>query len=76
MLETRYPFSIISYWKRLHEGEDVKILTHRKSVYADAKKRQPARWSDETRDWNPVQTVLLNPEKVEASAEEIIEEVA
>ena len=26
-----------------HEGEDVEILAHRKTVYVDVKKRQPAR---------------------------------
>ena len=37
------------------------ILDARDAVYANARARRPERWSRETRDWSPVQTVTLNP---------------
>lgn len=46
-----------------HAGLDTAILVHRKEVYEAAKARHPARWSQETRNWEPVQTVYLNPDK-------------
>jgi putative transposase len=32
-------------------------------VYKAAKQRNPERWSGETRNWNPVTEVWLNPPK-------------
>jgi len=46
-----------------HEGQDIALLSQRKAVYEAAKKRQPARWSGETRNWEPVTGVWLNPPK-------------
>jgi len=46
-----------------HTGEDVAILAQRKAVYAEAKARNPRRWSGQTRDWRPVGVVCLNPDK-------------
>ncbi|WP_159308540.1 IS3 family transposase [Spiribacter roseus] len=46
-----------------HNGEDAAILARRQQVYAEAKARNPRRWSRETRDWRPVGAVHLNPEK-------------
>ena len=46
-----------------HAGLDTAILAHRKVVYEAAKARHPERWSRETRNWNPVQVVYLNPDK-------------
>lgn len=43
-----------------HQGKDVEILAHRKLVYEAAKKRNPERWSGETRDWSHIKTVVLN----------------
>jgi len=45
-----------------HAGRHVEMLETRKQVYAEAKQRHPNRWSGDTRDWSPVQTVSLNPE--------------
>jgi transposase InsO family protein len=45
-----------------HAGVDVDILAHRDQLYRAARARRPERWSGETRDWNPVTTVRLNPE--------------
>jgi len=44
-----------------HEGEDKKILKKRDAVYEKARLRNPNRWSRKTRNWNYVDTVLLNP---------------
>ena len=46
-----------------HRGEDKKILPSRKSVYEQARSRTPERWSGETRNWEPIGNVTLNPEK-------------
>ena len=45
-----------------HRGEDVAILKNRDEVYAQAKAKNPRRWSKQTRDWNPQGSVSLNPE--------------
>lgn len=46
-----------------HAGEDVQILADRHQVYLKAKSANPLRWSGETRNWNPIEEVHLNPEK-------------
>ncbi|MDT8444561.1 MAG: IS3 family transposase [Desulfuromonadales bacterium] len=46
-----------------HTGQDTAILEHRHAVYQQARERNPARWSGETRNWSPVGAVWLNPEK-------------
>jgi putative transposase len=45
-----------------HRGEDKAILSKRTEVYAAAKERHPERWSKETRDWSPIDSVELNPD--------------
>jgi putative transposase len=46
-----------------HFGREDAILSHRKLVYERARRRNPRRWSGATRDWNPIDTVVLNPER-------------
>ena len=46
-----------------HEGRDAAILANRRTVYRDAKKRTPRRWSSEIRNWSAVGDVTLNPER-------------
>ena len=46
-----------------HSGRELEILNHRQAVYEKARRRNPQRWSRETRNWKPVDTVYLNPEK-------------
>ena len=46
-----------------HNGEDVAILAARDEIYRKARKRNPNRWNGETRNWEPVGDVYLNPEK-------------
>jgi putative transposase len=53
-----------------HRGEDVEVLRQREHVYEAAKRRNPMRWSRETRNWNRVTEVWLNPPKEHQAAEE------
>lgn len=46
-----------------HYGREEEILANRRKVYERARRRNPARWSRQTRNWNPVRLVCLNPEK-------------
>ncbi len=46
-----------------HEGLDTALLCARKGVYEEAKRQNPARWSGDTRNWEPVSDVWLNPPK-------------
>ena len=44
-----------------HKGSDTSLLAHRKAVYETARKRQPNRWSKQTRNWDYISAVHLNP---------------
>ena len=44
-----------------HEGRDIEILGRRAEVYKQARDRNPTRWSGATRNWTPVDAVVLNP---------------
>ena len=46
-----------------HTGQDQAILAARHALYAQAKQRNPARWSGNTRDWSHIGVVTLNPER-------------
>ncbi len=46
-----------------HEGEDQSILVQRDAVYKAAKAKNPARWSQDTRNWDWQAVVCLNPDK-------------
>lgn len=46
-----------------HSGQDRAILKQRKTVYEAAKKQRPERWRGETRNWEPVCVVYLNPDR-------------
>jgi transposase InsO family protein len=45
-----------------HHGEDVEILAQRNRLYLAARERDPQRWSGDTRNWEPVGDVSLNPQ--------------
>lgn len=45
-----------------HAGQDKEILQKRINLYELARKRNPARWSGNTRNWNLITAVELNPE--------------
>lgn len=46
-----------------HRGEDHGILEKRHAIYEAAKAANPARWSGKTRNWSPIGSVMLNPER-------------
>jgi putative transposase len=46
-----------------HSGQDSQILKNRDKVYKEARKQRPERWSSNTRNWDLIKQVALNPEK-------------
>lgn len=46
-----------------YRGEDKGLLEKRQAVCQQAKARNPNRWSGGTRNWRPIGSVALNPEK-------------
>ena len=46
-----------------HAGEDKKILAARHRLYTQARERNPQRWSGNTRNWQPIEVVMLNPDR-------------
>jgi transposase InsO family protein len=46
-----------------HALEDQSILAARHALYLEARTRNPKRWSRSTRNWTPIGTVTLNPER-------------
>jgi putative transposase len=51
-----------------HYGREQAILANRHSVYQKARQRRPDRWTKQTRNWEPVRLVSLNPEKKKESS--------
>jgi putative transposase len=51
-----------------HAGEDEAILVERREIYEAARKRNPERWSGNTRSWERVEVVKLNPEREKSAA--------
>lgn len=49
-------------------GDDREILMRRDEVYRAAQAAHPERWSGETRNWQPISTVTLNPEREKQAA--------
>lgn len=48
---------------RRHDGRDVDILQARHRLYQTACSQTPSRWSGNTRNWQSITTVTLNPER-------------
>jgi len=44
-----------------HAGQEAQLLERRKEVYEEAKKKNPSRWTGDTRNWSPIAEVRLNP---------------
>ncbi len=49
---------------------DKLILKERERVYQAAKQKHPQRWSGDTRNWDPVKEVWLNPPKEHQAEQE------
>jgi transposase InsO family protein len=59
-----------------HYGREQAILNKRKEVYAQARQKNPNRWTGQTRNWEPVEIVRLNPEKKGPSEEDLCSQAA
>ena len=59
-----------------HYGREQDILANRQLIYEQARRRHPDRWSRQTRNWNPVRFVWLNPARDRASKEHPLREAA
>ena len=53
-----------------HDGRDKDILATRHCVYQLARDKNPERWSAQTRNWKPVETVTLNPKRTKHESRE------
>jgi transposase InsO family protein len=51
-----------------YEGRDDNILAKRHHVYQLAREKNPERWSGETQNWKPVETVTLNPKRTKTES--------
>ncbi|WP_407941944.1 IS3 family transposase [Microbulbifer celer] len=51
-----------------HSGEEIELLKRRKTVYEEAKRKNPRRWPRHTRNWNPIRGVWLNPPQEKQAA--------
>lgn len=59
-----------------HYGHEPAILANRHRVYQKARQRRPDRWTKDTRNWNPVQLVFLNPEKKKEPSAQVLQQEA
>lgn len=56
-----------------HAGLEAALLRKRAEVYQAARAAHPERWSGDTRNWDPVSIVRLNPDQANKNAVEIEE---
>jgi transposase InsO family protein len=59
-----------------HAGQDLALLADRSVVYELARQAHPQRWSKQTRNWNYVDRVDLNPETPKSKNAEPLKEAA
>jgi hypothetical protein len=52
-----------------HYRQEKLILDKRKDVYELARQKNPNRWTGQTRNWEPIKIVILNPAPKRASEE-------
>ena len=70
-----YQFSIAALYQfttaadKRHDGEDKALLAKRNEVYQAAKALNPLRWSGNTRNWQRVDIVHLNPNQTKVEKE-------
>lgn len=46
-----------------HSGQDRALLKKRHRIYEAARRHRPGRWARSTRNWSPIEAVVLNPER-------------
>ncbi len=51
-----------------HNGREREVLERRHRLYQLAKRSNPNRWTSKTRNWDPIGTVVLNPNRPEEPA--------
>jgi len=51
-----------------HFRQEHGVLAQRHELYADARRATPERWTRATRNWSPVELVVLNPQPDQAAA--------
>jgi putative transposase len=54
-----------------HAGLDAALLRKRDAVYQAARAAHPERWSGDTRNWEPVSIVHLNPDQTSSNVTEV-----
>ena len=59
-----------------HYAREHHILANRQFVYNQARRRHPNRWTRQTRNWNPVLLVRLNPQRENGLQEHLFSEAA
>lgn len=59
-----------------HYGRETAKLNKRKEVYEQARQKTPERWAQQTRNWEPVEIVRLNPERKRPSEQDLCSEAA
>jgi len=52
-----------------HYRKEKAVLNKRKKVYESARQSHPDRWTQQTRNWEPIEAVLLNPAPKRSSRE-------
>jgi hypothetical protein len=60
---------VLSVIKKLIHWQDDGILAKRAIVYELAKAKRPERWSGNSRNWEQMKTVTLNPQKSDHNRE-------
>jgi hypothetical protein len=53
-----------------HNGEDKLILKNWEATYQAAKAKNPNRWSGQTKNWDHIEAVELNPQKPQSGSSE------
>jgi putative transposase len=48
-----------------HRGEDQEVLAKRHALYQQTRHKHLHRWSGNTRNWQPIGAVTLNPDREE-----------
>jgi hypothetical protein len=59
-----------------HAGQDKSLLAKRAALYEKARRKNPKRWSTQTRRWKRIERVELNPETVQKGEVEGLRKVA
>jgi len=59
-----------------HYGREAAKLNRKKEVYEQARQQNLCRWTLQTRNWEPIEFVRLNPEKKKPSTEGLCSEAA